>query len=323
MTPGAQTPAVIVTGDALVDLTPAQTTLGTQAYEPHPGGSCLNVAVGAARLDVPTAFLGRLSRDTFGALLREHLSASGVLDGWTLATDDLSTRAFVHLSADGQATYSFHAEGAADRGLRPEHLHDLPDGGRLPAGAALHLGSLGLVFEPVVSTLEGLLQREARSRLISLDPNIRPALIADREAYLRRFAAWTAGVDVVKVSSEDLAWLHPDVPEDDIVAGWLANGVALVLITYGADGARATTASSSARVPAPETHVVDTVGAGDAFTAGALAHLHETGALDRAAVQALDAAALERLLTFACAVAAVTCTRRGADPPRRRELPPS
>ncbi|HKG66190.1 MAG TPA: carbohydrate kinase [Solirubrobacteraceae bacterium] len=320
MTPGEEAVAVIVAGDALVDLTPARTTLGTLAYEPHPGGSCLNVAVGLARLDVPTAFLGRLSRDAFGVLLRDHLTASGVLDGWSLATDDLSTLAFVHLAADGQATYSFHAEGAADRGLRPEHLHQLPNGGRLPPDAALHLGSIALVFEPVASTLEGLLQREARSRLISLDPNIRPGLIADRASYLRRFATWTADVDIVKVSSEDLAWLYPDGHEDDVVADWLAEGVALVLVTHGADGARAATASFSARVPAPRTRVVDTVGAGDAFTAGALTYLHETGALDRAAVRALDAESLERLLTFASGVAADTCTRRGADPPRRDSL---
>ena len=320
MTAGGEAPAVVVAGDALVDLTPATTTRGAVAYEPHPGGSCLNVAVGLARLDVPTAFLGRLSRDAFGVLLRDHLTASGVLDGWYLDTDDLSTLAIVHLSTDGQATYSFHAEGAADRGLRPEHLRELPGGGSLPARTMLHLGSIALIFEPVASTLERLLRREARSRLISLDPNIRPALIADRDAYLRRFATWTADVDVVKVSAEDLAWLYPDMPEDDVVAGWLAANVSLVLVTHGAAGARAATSSASVRVPAPETRVADTVGAGDAFTAGTLAFLHEMDALDRAAVQALDAASLERLLSFACRVAADTCTRRGADPPRRAQL---
>lgn len=314
---GGGAPAVVVAGDALVDLTPAKTTRGTVAYEPHPGGSCLNVAVGLARLDVPTAFLGRLSRDAFGVLLREHLAASAVDDSWCLETDDLSTLAFVHLSADGQATYSFHAEGAADRGLRSEHLRELPAGGSLPPRAALHLGSIALVFEPVASTLEDLLGRETRSRLISLDPNIRPALVADRDAYLRRFATWIAAVDIVKVSTEDLAWLYPEISEDDVVAGWLGQGVSLVLVTHGAAGARAATASASVRVPAPETRVVDTVGAGDAFTSGALAFLHESHALDRAAVQALDAAPLERLLHFACRIAADTCTRRGADPPRR------
>ena len=317
---GGGPPAVVVAGDALVDLTPATTTQGTLAYEPHPGGSCLNVAVGLARLDVPTAFLGRLSRDAFGGLLREHLAASDVMDGWWVDTDDLSTLAFVHLSAEGHATYSFHAEGAADRGLRPEHLRELSAGGNLPPRAALHVGSIALVFEPVASTLEGMLRREARSRLISLDPNIRPALIADRDAYLRRFSTWTAQVDIVKVSAEDLTWLYPGIPEDDVIADWLAQDVSLVLVTHGEVGARAATAAASVRVPAPKTRVVDTVGAGDAFTAGALAFLNEMHALDRAAVQAFDGASLERLLHTACRIAADTCTRRGADPPRRAQL---
>lgn len=126
--PGAD-PAVVVAGDALVDLTPTTTVGGTPAYEPHPGGSCLNVAVGLARLEVPTAFLARVSSDAFGQLLREHLAASGVLPTYLIDTDDLTTLAAVHLR-DGQATYSFHAAGAADRGLQPEHLAALPDGAR-------------------------------------------------------------------------------------------------------------------------------------------------------------------------------------------------
>jgi fructokinase len=145
-------PAVVVAGDALVDLTPTTTVRGTPAYEPHPGGSCLNVAVGLARLEVPTAFLARMSSDAFGQLLRAHLAASGVLPTYLIDTDDLTTLAAVHLR-DGQARYSFHAAGAADRGLLPEHLAALPDGAALPPGAALHLGSIALVLEPVASTL--------------------------------------------------------------------------------------------------------------------------------------------------------------------------
>ena len=116
---------VVVAGDALVDLTPAPTTRGTTAYEPHPGGSCLNVAVGLARLGVPTAFLARLSRDHFGTLLRRHLAESGVLPTHLLATDDLTTLAAVHLD-DGQASYSFHAAEArgVDRPRARAYGHD-------------------------------------------------------------------------------------------------------------------------------------------------------------------------------------------------------
>ena len=306
-------PAVVVAGDALVDLTPVLTVSGATAYEPHPGGSCLNVAVGLGRLDVPTGFLARVSSDAFGQLIRAHLAASDVEPGYLVDTDDLTTLAAVHLR-EGHASYSFHAANAADRGLRPEHLP------ALPRGSALHLGSIALMLEPVASTLEGLLRSEAGSRVISLDPNVRPSLIPNREAYLRRFADWVPLVDVLKVSTEDLAWLYPDRGADEVVAGWHAAGVPLVLVTKGADGASGSTPSTSARVAAPRVQVVDTVGAGDAFMAGVLAHLHERRLLSRDALRSLDAPGLEELLQAACIVAADTCTRAGAEPPRLHQL---
>lgn len=198
MTSEPDTPAVVVAGDALVDLTPSTTVRGERAYQPHPGGSCLNVAVGLGRLGVPTAFLARLSSDAFGQMLRAQLADSGVHPTYFVDTDDLTTLAAVHLRG-GQATYSFHAQRAADRGLLPEHLMTLAP------GAALHLGSIALVLEPVASTLEGLLQRETGRRVISLDPNVRPGLIPDRVAYLDRFEGWVRLVDILKVSEEDLA----------------------------------------------------------------------------------------------------------------------
>jgi fructokinase len=306
-------PAVVVAGDALIDLTPTTTVRGHLVYEPHPGGSCLNIAVGLGRVGVPTAFLARLSSDAFGQMLRTHLAASDVQGGYFVDTDDLTTLAAVHLR-DGQATYSFHAVGAADRGLLPEHLRPLP------TGAALHLGSIALVLEPVASTLEGLMRAEAGRRVISLDPNVRPVLIKDREAYLHRFEGWLPLVDIVKLSAEDLSWLYPDRPHDKVVAGWHAAGVLLVIVTHGEEGASASTPVAAAGVAAPSVAVVDTVGAGDAFMSGALAHLHERRLLARAALQSLDTAGLTELLETACLVAADTCTRAGAEPPRRRDL---
>jgi fructokinase len=306
-------PAVVVAGDALIDLTPTTTVRGHLAYEPHPGGSCLNIAVGLGRLGVPTAFLARLSSDAFGQMLRSHLVASDVQSAYFVDTDDLTTLAAVHLR-DGQATYSFHAVGAADRGLLPEHLRPLP------TGAALHLGSIALALEPVASTLEGLLRREAGRRVVSLDPNVRPGLITDRDAYLHRFEGWVQLVDIVKLSAEDLAWLYSDRPQDDVVADWHAAGVLLVVLTHGEEGASASTPTAAASVSAPSVAVVDTVGAGDAFMSGALAHLHERGMLAREPLQSLHAAGLTELLETACLVAADTCTRAGAEPPRRRDL---
>jgi fructokinase len=306
-------PAIVVAGDALIDLTPTITVRGQLAYEPHPGGSCLNVAVGLGRLGVPTAFLSRLSTDAFGQMLRAQLADSGVQPTYFVDTDDLTTLAAVHLRG-GQATYSFHAQRAADRGLLPEHLM------QLPAGAALHLGSIALVLEPVASTLEWLMRREAGRRVVSLDPNVRPGLIPDRVAYLDRFEGWLRLVDIMKVSDEDLAWLYPRLSQDDVVAAWHAAGIPLVIITHGEHGATASTPSGSATAKAPAVVVVDTVGAGDAFMAGVLVHLHERRLLVREALRSLDGATLDELLEAACLVAADTCTRAGAEPPRRQDL---
>jgi fructokinase len=306
-------PAVIVAGDALIDLTPTRTVRGQLAYEPHPGGSCLNVAVGLGRLGIPTGFLARLSSDAFGQMLRTQLADSGVQSTYFVDTDDLTTLAAVHLRG-GQATYSFHAQNAADRGLLPEHL--MP----LAPGAALHLGSIALVLEPVASTLEWLMRREAGHRVVSLDPNVRPGLISSRVAYLDRFEGWMRLIDILKVSEEDLAWLYPRLSQDDVVAAWHAAGIPLVLVTHGEHGAVARTPLASASASAPRVAVVDTVGAGDAFMSGALAHLHERSLLNRDALRSLDAADLEQMLQAACLVAADTCTRSGAEPPRRRNL---
>ena len=314
-------PAVLVAGDALVDLTPETTDRGTLAYATHPGGSCLNVAVGLARLDVPTAFLARISTDGFGQLLRSHLHKSGVQPTYFVDTDDLTTLAAVHLH-EGHASYSFHAADAADRGLLPRHVSDVLDRAPLPATTALHLGSIALVLEPTASTLDGLLHQEAGRRVVSLDPNIRPTLIRDRKAYLQRFTEWVGLVDVLKVSEEDLGWLYPEDSEDEVVDGWLAEGVRLVLVTHGQAGARATTAVASATAAAPRVTVVDTVGAGDAFMSAVLADLYLRRLLAPAPLAALDASQLADLLEFACLAAADSCTRPGADPPRHTGLRP-
>jgi len=300
---------IVVAGEALVDLTPRDLG-GVTGYVPHAGGSPYNVAVGLGRLRVPVTFLGRISCDRFGRLLRSHLAGSGVSLEYVAPAEEPTTLAFVHVGA-GEPEYSFYAERTADRMLLPEHLGALPD------SAALHLGSISLVLEPCASTLEGLMRRESRRRLVTLDPNVRPGLIDDPAAYRRRVRRWTELVDVVKVSEADLAWLHPGTPPSDVAAAWIEAGVALVLVTSGTRGARAMTAGADVFEPSPRVAVADTVGAGDGFTAGALAHLHDHGRLSRDGVAALSEEKLRTLLTVGNQIASDTCTRPGADPPWR------
>ncbi|MGI3780846.1 MAG: carbohydrate kinase family protein [Janthinobacterium lividum] len=304
-------PAVVVAGDAFVDLTSTTALDGGPAYAPHPGGSCLNVAVGLGRLGVPTALLARVSDDGFGRMLRRHLADSAVDDTFLVASTDQTGLGVADILG-GVAGYSFYNAGTADRGLLPEHLVDLP----LPPGAALHVGSVALAYEPHAGTLTGLVRAESGRRLITLDPNVRPSVIVDRDHYLEQLAGCVSLSDVIKVSDEDLAWLFPGESVESVAQRWLETGAALVLITSGATGAWATSATYEARVPSPTVEVVDTVGAGDAFMAATLAWLWRTGRLTREGVASLQVHDLGALLGLAVRVAADTCTRSGSEPPR-------
>ena len=205
---------------------------------------------------------------------------------------------------------------AADVLLAPA---DLPS--TFPADVvALHLGSISLLREPAASTYEALMEREHGRRVLCLDPNIRPGLIVDRDAYLRRLDHWVSLVDVVKVSRADVDWLHPGVPLEDVAAHWLAMGPGLVVITLGSEGARGFGAGAPVEVPGMVVAVADTVGAGDAFTAGLLARLHDDGLLDREALRHLPPAAILSALQQANRVAGSTCTRSGAEPPTSAQL---
>ncbi len=304
---------LIVAGEALIDMTPTPHNGGT-AYMPHPGGSPYNVAMGAGRLGTPVRFLGRVSRDAFGQLLRRHLAASQVGLDYVKEGQELTTLALVSHSESGEF-FSFYCDNTADRLLLPE---DLP--ATLPSGAALHFGSYSLILEPGASTLELLMRREARRRLISLDPNVRPFLIPSKDAYLERLMGWLEQADLVKVSQADLEWLYPGESLEEIAKEWKKHGPVLVMVTRGGTGAFAIIGQEVVRVQAPKVTVVDTVGAGDAFMSGTLSWLWQRGIWSRAALESLDGEQVQALLGFAARVAAITCTRAGANPPWREEL---
>lgn len=305
---------IVVCGEALIDLVPIPAG-DEQAYLPRAGGSSYNVAIGLARLGAATGYLGRVSTDHFGRLLRARLVANGVDDRYLLQGDEASTLAVVHLEPGHEPQFAFYGEGTADRLLTEADLPVLGDD-----VGALHFGSISLIREPGASAYEALMRREAGRRLLSLDPNVRPSLISDRDAYIRRLEGWVSLVDLVKVSRADLGWLYPTLAPEEAAHRWQALGPALVVVTRGEDGATGVTATGSVDIPGARVEVADTVGAGDAFTAGLLAWLDEHGRLGREALGRLDRDELAACLAFAGRVAALTCTRAGAEPPRRDEL---
>ncbi|HYM83402.1 MAG TPA: carbohydrate kinase [Candidatus Dormibacteraeota bacterium] len=305
---------ILSCGEALVDLVPVAVE-GEVAFLPRLGGSPYNVAIGLARLGVDAGYLGRVSRDRFGRQLLDRLSAEGVERRHVVEGDEPTTLAVVHLGERGEPDFAFYGEGTADRLLAPGDLPDLNKD-----ITTLHLGSISLVREPGASTYEALMRREHRRRVLSLDPNVRASLIPDHDAYLARLEAWVSLVDLVKLSRADLAWLYPDADPVDAARRWLGLGPAVVVVTLGADGSAALTASGDVEVAGVAVDVVDTVGAGDAFTAALLAWLDERRRLTRSGLLALGRDELAACLAFAGRGAALTCTRAGAEPPTRPEL---
>jgi fructokinase len=300
---------IVVAGEALIDLVPtAHATLAA-----HPGGGPFNTARTLGRLERPVAYLGRISTDGASRRLLAQLTADGVGLDALVRTDDPTTLAIVELDDGGVARYRFYDKGTSAPGLtEADALGALSDG-----VAFLHVGTLGLVLEPMAAALEALARALGGSALVMVDPNCRPAVVADAAAYRERLARVLALADVVKVSEEDLAWLAPGVPAPDAARALLEQGPAVVLLTLGGDGALALTAAGETAVAAPAVDVVDTIGAGDAFSGGWLAWWSERG-LGRA--ELADAAHVSEATSFACLVAARTCARAGASPPARAEL---
>jgi fructokinase len=307
---------IVSCGEALIDFLPMTGSDGSRGFRPLPGGSPFNIALAVARLEVPAGFLARLSTDLFGDLLLDCMAENRVDPALVRRADEPSTLAFVDAQPGEEPRYAFFANGAADRNLAPS---DLP-AALSEAIACLHFGSNALAQEPSATTLEGLMRREHGRRVLSLDPNIRPTLIADPAGYRRRFEGWLRLASLIKLSRADLAWLYPEADPEATAAGWLACGPALVVVTRGPDGAVAFGGFGKVEVPGTPVKVVDTIGAGDSFHGALLAMLHRQDRLSLGGLAALDAAAAKGVLEIAARAAAINCGRAGMNPPHAAEL---
>lgn len=299
---------IVVCGEALVDLVPSG-----KALVPQPGGSAANVAVALGRLGQDVSLLTRLSGDRFGRQLRVHMTESRVRLEDAVAARENTTLAVVDLDTAGDAVYTFYIDG--------EHWRagDFPD--VLPDGAPLHVsGSLALALPAMGDAIEALLRREHGRRVVSFDPNPRPLLTPDVAAFRRRLEAWLGLAHIVKVSAEDLGWAAPGESVAEAAEEWRAKGATLVVITRGGEGVYALGPHGVVDLPANPVKLVDTVGAGDSFTAGFLSALPAELLATPERLADLDKDTLTAALQYAQRVAAVTCSRPGADPPWAREL---
>lgn len=296
---------IVCCGEALVDV------LDGDEARAVPGGGPMNVAIAAARLGAPSAFVGRVSTDAAGQLIWRHLQRSGVDLRACERGAEPTARAIISLTP--HPSFRFHGENTADTALEAADLAVLGDGPHI-----LHGGTLGMFRGRTAEVLASLAERH--DGLVSLDPNVRPAIIEDRDRWDRFHQRWLRSADLYRASDEDLAWIWPGRPIENCAEEVLGGRTAAVIATRGASGATVYTRSGQTEAAAPPVDVVDTVGAGDAFVGSVLASLWQRLGEDGTAVAALELPQWRTITERAVASAALTCTRPGADPPGTAEL---
>lgn len=296
---------IVCCGEALVDV------LDGDESRAVPGGGPMNAAIAAARLGAPSAFVGRVSTDGAGQFVWRHLQRSGVdLRACERGTEP-TARAIISLTP--HPSFRFEGDSTADTALEAADLTVLDAGPRI-----LHGGTLGMFRGRTAGVLASLAERH--DGLVSLDPNVRPAIIEDRDRWDRFHGRWVGVGDLYRASDEDLEWIWPGRAAEDCAAELLAGRIATVIVTRGEGGVTVYTPEGQLDVAAPQVDVVDSVGAGDSFVGTVLASLWELLGADRTAFAALELAQWRDIAERAAAAAALTCTRPGADPPTARDL---
>jgi fructokinase len=302
-------------GDALIDFLPVKAADGRDAAVPVVGGSCLNIAVGMARLGAPAGFVGGISTDLFGRMIADHASASQVELRYATRSDHQTTLAFVRHVA-GEPQYAFYDEATATRNWTYRR-------GSIPFDEieAVHVGSTTLADDKGAAQALALVEHARGSVTISFDPNCRPNLVKHKARYVDRMDTFAATADIVRMSDVDFEFLYGGSDYADRAKSLIAAGASLVVVTRGIKGAQAWhRGAGPVEIEAPTVDVVDTIGAGDSFQAALLFALRAIGRISREALVQMNANELRRSLSFASSCAAVTCGRAGADPPRQSDV---
>ncbi|MEV3938979.1 carbohydrate kinase [Glycomyces sp. NPDC049804] len=292
-------------GENVIDLVPAP---GGQ-LRPTCGGGPANIAVALARRGIPTALVGAVGGDHFGRQAWRRHIAAGVRREWILRTDRPSTLGLAVVGEDGSAAYDYWTAGTADFAWEHRAL-PAPD----PAAVDLiHFGSLAAYLEPSARAIEHWVNRARRAVPISFDPNIRLSAMGDRAKVLERTERLVGLATLVRVSERDLAQLYPDAAVDEIARKWLEAGPELVVVTLGDAGSVAFHRSHVTQMTAPAVDLVDSIGAGDAFTSGLLGWLTSAGwmRLDRLPAWG-NRSVVAAALRYASQLAAQACTVPGA-----------
>jgi len=315
---------IICIGEAVIDMFHKHDQVFGEVFIPLPGGCCYNMSIAIARLGVCAAFLGRISNNFFGDIQVERLQKNNVQTNLLLRRDENPILAFIKTENDKQPRYAFYDEGTVDRLLSPEELQTCLQ--KTPSAdiSCIVFGSVSMAMEPFASTIESFLTET--KKVIAFDPNIRPFMIKDRDAYMKRFIKWASLCTIAKISSEDFEFIFPDITPQEALLKMTDMGTRLVIVTLGPDGASALLRRDdnsviSISVPGfPIEKVADTVSAGDTFLGAFLSWLEINGKLSHNAIAGMSEENLREALSFANKAAAIVCTRTGAEPPWMREM---
>src|SRR5229473_4419372 len=302
-------------GDALIDFLPVKSVDGRDALVPVAGGSCLNIAVGMARLGAPAGFVGGISTDLFGRMIADHVLASQVDLRYATRSAHQTTLAFVR-TVGGEPQYAFYDEATASRNWIYRR-------GSIPFDEieAVHVGSTTLADDEGAAQALAMVEDARASVTISFDPNCRPKLVKQKARYVEQMDAFAAAADIVRMSDVDFEFLYGGSDHAGRAKSLIKAGASLFVVTRGIKGAQAWHNEAGAvEVQAPTVEVVDTIGAGDSFQAALLVALRAIGRIGRQALARTNSEELGRVLSFAASCAAFSCGRAGADPPRRSEV---
>jgi fructokinase len=300
---------ISVVGEALIDV-----HLAGGVMRPHPGGGPFNTAVALARLDVPARFSGPISTDPLGSSIREALRAAGVAFDESVYVTAATPLAIVGAAEHADVDYRFYLRDTAFERLG-DQLELVDD-----KTSAAFVGSLALAVDPPGAAVEEFARGASSRCSLVIDPNVRPSLMGDRPRYIQRFERLSSDAAIIKLSRTDAAWLYPELNVQTVADHLLNLGATCVVVTDGASGAAAWTANTSATTGAPAVQVIDTIGAGDAFTAGLLAWLWRAERIARHQVETLEQDDLEAALAYAAAAGAAQCTRASAWGPCRADV---
>jgi len=296
---------VWVCGEVVIDLIPDGTERKAVV-----GGGPANTAKALSKLGIATQFIDGISTDKYGQMALKELHKDGVLLDFVKFSDKPTCLAIVSLNSKGGATYEFVINNTATFDFSHSWLPDAAD--KTPL--LLHIGTLVTAVEPAASVLFEWAKMVKKVAPIVFDPNIRPAVMSDREHYVRQVERWVSISNAVKVSDDDIYWLYPGQDLDSVVKRWLGMGPELIVATFGDKGLAGYRHDSKVSVDAKKVIVADTVGAGD--TVGAVL----VEAIIEDSLEKLTKERLSLMLYRAAKAAAITVSRTGALPPFKDEI---